>query len=107
MSDVIQAMSPIPILKMEGGGVMPLNQPSVIQPMSLTQPPLISCSSIITSHPVAAPGHQLHIIEPPSPLHTVPSMVNDDIAEADNIAHKDPLASQNQVSFDTRGSFMY
>ena len=95
MSDVIPTMSPIPILKMEGGGVLPLHQTtSVIQPMSLTQSSLICASSIITSHPAAASNHQLHIISSDS----VPSLVNDDIAEADNIVAKDPLHDLTQVS---------
>ena len=98
MSDVIPALSPMPILKMEGGGVMPLNQTSVIhQPMNsmICSPP----PSIITSHPAAA-AQQLHLLhppEPPSPIHAVPSLVNDDIAEVENSNNKD-LLNANQVN---------
>jgi len=93
----------MPILKMEGGGVMPINQTSVIQPMtmcgSVTQSGMICPPSIITSHP-AQQIQLLHQSEPPSPMspiHAVPSMVNDDIAEVEN-SSKNLQDSSNQVS---------
>ena len=78
MSDVIPALSPLPILKMEGGGVMPMNQTSVIhQPMCISQHIMTNCSSssLITNHPT----QHLQLLHPPppaSPSHAVPSMVN-------------------------------
>jgi len=93
----------MPILKMEGGGVMPINQTSVIQPMSMcgsvTQSAMICPPSIITSHP-AQQIQLLHQSEPPSPMspiHGVPSMVNDDIAEVEN-SSKDLQGNSNQVA---------
>ena len=97
MSDVIPALSPMPILKMEGGGVMPMNQTSVIhQPVCFSQNSMICSPSIITSHP---PQH-LHLLHPPeptSPIHAVPSLVNDDIAEVDNSNSPDLHSNSSQV----------
>jgi len=78
---------------------MPLNQTSVIhQPMNS-----MICSpnsSIITGHPAAA-AQQLHLLhppDPPSPIHAVPSLVNDDIAEVENSNNKDVLNNSNQMA---------
>ena len=94
---MIPALSPMPILKMEGGGVMPMNQTSVIhQPVCFSQNSMICSPSIITSHP---PQH-LHLLsppEPPSPIHAVPSLVNDDIAEVDNSNSPDVHSNASQV----------
>ena len=97
MSDVIPALSPMPILKMEGGGVVPMNQTSVIpQPVCFTQNSMICSPSIITSHP---PQH-LHLLHPQessSPIHAVPSLVNDDIAEVENSHSPEVQCNSNQV----------
>ena len=100
MSDVVPSLSTMPILKMEGGGVMPINHSSVIQqPMCInqTQP-----ASIITSHP-----GQLQLLQapdPPSPIHSVPSLVNDDIADNDNSSAKENISNTNQASRKTGSS---
>ena len=91
MSDVIPALSPMPILKMEGGGVMPMNQTSVIH-----QPVCFPQNSIITSHPTQH-LHLLHPQETPSPIHAVPSLVNDDIAEVENTHSPEVQCTTNQV----------
>ena len=89
-------------LRVHVTGVMPINQTSVIQPMtmcgSVTQSGMICPPSIITSHP-AQQIQLLHQSEPPSPMspiHAVPSMVNDDIAEVEN-SSKNLQDSSNQV----------
>ena len=78
---------------------MPMNQTSVIhQPVCFSQNSMI-CSpsaSIITSHPPQH-LHLLHPPEPPSPIHAVPSLVNDDIAELDNSNSPDVHSNSSQV----------
>jgi len=99
MSDVIPALSPMPILKMEGGGVMPMHQTSVIhQPMGLSHQSMVSCtSSIITTHHPTQHLHLLHPPAPPSPINSVPSLVNDDIADIEN-SHSPDLQSNGSQS---------
>ena len=108
MSDVIPALSPLPILKMEGGGVMPMNQTSVIhQPMCISQHIMTNCSSssLITNHPT----QHLQLLHPPSPAspsHAVPSMVNEDIAELEAGSHS-PAGAGQQVSAPLHGPQLY
>ena len=76
---------------------MPMNQTSVIhQPVCFTQNSMICSPSIITSHP---PQH-LHLLHPQessSPIHAVPSLVNDDIAEVENSHSPEVQCNSNQV----------
>ena len=122
MSDVLSpALSPMPILKMEGGGVMPMTvATSVIhQPVmgqvrvsrSQAPPesrhdhqlyqvpgspsPLLCPPSIIAPHP----AQQIQLLAPPgsaSPAHTVPSLVNEENIECENGDTKD--LQNNQVN---------
>ena len=104
MSDVIPALSPMPILKMEGGGVMPIHQTSVIhQPIGITPHSMVNCSSsiITTSHPTQH-LHLLHPPAPPSPINSVPSLVNDDIAEIENSNSPDLHNIGSQVSLNLK-----
>ena len=109
MSDVISAMapmSPMPILKMEGGGVMPMSGPvlhggGAMCGMSVSPSPQLMCSpspaSIITAHPAAAAAQQLQLLhpaDPPSPIHAVPSLVNDEIADVENSNQKEMQSNQ-------------
>ena len=121
MSDVLSpALSPMPILKMEGGGVMPMtvatsviHQPvmgqvrvsrSQMPPESRhdhqlyqvpgSPSPLLCPPSIIAPHP----AQQIQLLAPPgsaSPVHTVPSLVNEDNIECENGDTKD--LQNNQV----------
>ena len=122
MSDVLSpALSPMPILKMEGGGVMPMtaatsviHQPVMGQVRARSQAPPESrhdhqlyqvsgspspllcppCPSIIAPHPT----QQIQLLAPPgsaSPAHTVPSLVNEENVDGDNGDSKD--LQNNQV----------
>jgi len=75
-----------------------MNQTSVIhQPVCFTQNSMICSPSIITSHP---PQH-LHLLHPQessSPIHAVPSLVNDDIAEVENSHSPEVQCNSNQSS---------
>ena len=70
---------------------MPMNQTSVIH-----QPVCFPQNSIITSHPTQH-LHLLHPQETPSPIHAVPSLVNDDIAEVENTHSPEVQCTTNQV----------
>ena len=114
MSDVLSpALSPMPILKMEGGGVMPMtaatsviHQPvmgqvrvrSQVPPESRhdhqlyqvpgSPSPLLCPPSIIAPHP----AQQIQLLAPPgsaSPANTVPSLVNEENMEGENGDTKD------------------
>ena len=114
MSDVLSpALSPMPILKMEGGGVMPMtaatsviHQPvmgqvrvrSQVPPESRhdhqlyqvpgSPSPLLCPPSIIAPHP----AQQIQLLAPPgsaSPANTVPSLVNEENMEGESGDTKD------------------
>lgn len=91
MSDVLHmsAMSPMPVLKMEPGGggggmtLASLGHHSVIhQPMSLASSHHHQMN-LSGHHTVTQHLHLLHPATPPSPINSVPSMVNEDIADLD------------------------
>ena len=122
MSDVLSpSLSPMPILKMEGGGVMPMtvatsviHQPVMGQVRVSRMPPESPCHdhqvyqvpgspspllcppSIIAPHP----AQQIQLLAPPgsaSPAHTVPSLVNEENIECENGDTKD--LQNNQVIY--------
>ena len=121
MSDVLSpSLSPMPILKMEGGGVMPMTaatsvihqqvMPGQVRVMSQQVPPecchddhllyqvsgspspLLCPPSIIAPHP----AQQIQLLAPQgSPGNTVPSLVNEENMDGENGDSKD--LQNNQV----------